>query len=77
MDEIIDELYNAGIYVNLATPSGARPHWLANEYPEVLRVDDKGLRAHFGGRHNQCSIIIFNKRCANLWNVGRRDGCAI
>lgn len=54
MDEIIDKLYNAGIYVNLATPSGARPHWLANEYPEVLRVDDKGLRAHFGGRHNHC-----------------------
>lgn len=54
MDEVIDKLYNAGIYVNLATPSGARPHWLAKEYPEVLRVDEKGVRAHFGARHNHC-----------------------
>ncbi len=54
MDDIIDKLYAAGIYVNLATPSGARPHWLAEEYPEVLRVDERGVRAHFGFRHNHC-----------------------
>ncbi len=54
MDEVIERLYEAGIYVNLATPSGARPHWLAEEYPEVLRVDERGVRAHFGFRHNHC-----------------------
>ncbi len=54
MDEVIDKLYGAGIYVNLATPSGARPHWLADKYPEVLRVDERGVRAHFGFRHNHC-----------------------
>ena len=54
MDEVITRLYEAGIYVNLATPSGARPHWLAEEYPEVLRVDARGIRAHFGFRHNHC-----------------------
>lgn len=54
MDKTIDRLYENGIYVNLATPSGARPHWLADEYPEVLRVDEKGIRAHFGARHNHC-----------------------
>ena len=38
MDSIIDRLYKNGIYTILATPSAARPQWLAQEYPEVLRV---------------------------------------
>ena len=29
LDEIIDRLYANGIYTVLATPSGARPQWLA------------------------------------------------
>ncbi len=51
---IIDRLYENGIGVILATPSGARPHWLAQKYPEVLRVNEMGMRARFGGRHNHC-----------------------
>ena len=27
---------------------------LAEKYEEVLRVDDKGMRARFGARHNHC-----------------------
>ena len=30
MEEVIDRLYSNGISVNLATPSGAMPHWLAD-----------------------------------------------
>ena len=33
MQEIIDRLYAAGISIDLATPSGARPAWLAKKYP--------------------------------------------
>ena len=54
MEEIINNLYSAGIYVDLATPSGARPRWIAKENCEVLRVDERGKRAHFGERHNHC-----------------------
>ena len=54
LDKIIDKLYEAGIYVDLATPSGSRPRWLAAEYPEVLRTDENGIRAGFGQRHNHC-----------------------
>ena len=54
MAEIIDRLYENGISVNLATPSGARPHWLADKYPEVLRVDETRRRKIFGTRHNHC-----------------------
>ena len=54
LDKVIDDLWQAGIHVILATPSGARPHWLAAKYPEVLRVSENGLRDFFGHRHNHC-----------------------
>lgn len=54
LDGVIERLWRGGIHVVLATPSGARPAWLAQKYPEVLRVDEKFERAHFGGRHNHC-----------------------
>lgn len=67
MEKIIDTLYSSGINVNLATPSGARPRWLANEYEEVLRVDERGKRARFGGRHNHCmSSPVYRARVAKI-----------
>lgn len=54
LDGIIDDLYKNGIYTVLATPSGARPQWLAQQYPEVLRVSEDGHRNFFGQRHNHC-----------------------
>ena len=41
LDEIIEKIGAHGGKVILSTPSGARPRWLAEKYPEVLRVDDK------------------------------------
>ena len=54
LDGIIDRLYANGIYTVLATPSGARPQWLAQKYPEVLRVRPDGLRNFYGHRQNHC-----------------------
>ena len=54
MEEIIEKLYQNGISVILATPSGARPKWLADQYPEVLRVDESRHRNLYGLRHNHC-----------------------
>ena len=34
MDSVIDRLYENGIYTVLATPSGARPYWMDEKYPE-------------------------------------------
>ena len=53
-DEIIDRVEKNGGKVILSTPSGARPHWLAEKYPEVLRTDERGLKKFFGDRHNHC-----------------------
>ena len=54
LDEIIEKIGKNGGKVILATPSGARPHWMTDKYPEVLRVNPDGSRNHFGGRHNHC-----------------------
>ena len=54
LDTVIEKISAAGGKVILATPSGARPRWLAEAYPEVLRVDAQGNRERFRGRHNHC-----------------------
>ncbi|MBR1458899.1 MAG: beta-galactosidase, partial [Oscillospiraceae bacterium] len=54
LDRVINKLWDNGIHTVLATPSGARPQWLAQEYPEVLRVAEDGRRNLFGHRHNHC-----------------------
>lgn len=54
LDTMMDKLYENGIDVILATPSGARPPWLAQKYPEVLRVEESGIRNEYGVRHNHC-----------------------
>lgn len=54
LSEIIDRLYEQGIYVNLATPTGAMPNWLTKKYPEVLQTDENGIQNLPGKRHNFC-----------------------
>jgi len=54
LDEIIDKIGKNGGKVILSTPSGARPHWMADKYPEVLRVGPNGVREHFKARENHC-----------------------
>ncbi len=54
LDGVMNRLTEAGISIALATPSGARPAWLAQKYPEVLRCGPDFQRMHFGERHNHC-----------------------
>jgi beta-galactosidase len=54
LDEIIDHLYQNGVYVCLATGTAAHPAWMAKRYPDVLRVDFEGRKHKFGFRHNSC-----------------------
>ena len=63
LTEIIDNLYQNGIYTVLATPSGARPAWLDAKYEEARRVDKYGNREHHGIRENHCmSSPLFRKK---------------
>ena len=54
LDKVMDDLAANGAYAVLATPSGAKPAWLSQKYPEVLRVEHYGIRNRHGGRHNHC-----------------------
>ncbi len=54
LESILDNLYRNGIFTILATPSGARPAWLDEKYPEAMRVSPAGVRNHHGIRHNHC-----------------------
>lgn len=67
LDEIIEKVYANGGVIILATPSGARPHWLADKYPEVLRVDETGRKMHFSARHNHCfTSPIYRKKVREI-----------
>ena len=54
LDEIMDLMHKNGNYVILATPSGAKPAWMAHKYPETLRVTPNRVRNLYGERHNHC-----------------------
>lgn len=77
---IMDNLYKNGIYAILGTPSGARPAWLDEKYPEAMRVAKNGVRNHHGLRHNFCmsspkyreKIAILDTHLAN--NFGSHPG---
>ena len=67
LDEMMDKMYANGISVILATPSGARPAWLAKKYPEVLRVEESGIRNEYGVRHNHClTSPVYREKVRNI-----------
>lgn len=67
LQERIDRLYENGISTILSTPSGARPRWLAEAYPEVLRVREDRVRQIFGERHNHCyTSPAYRKKTAQI-----------
>ena len=54
LDDIMNRLDQHGIKAVLATPSGARPAWMSQAHPEVLRVNADRTRNLHGMRHNHC-----------------------
>src|SRR5699024_5494642 len=54
LDKLFDQIHQNGGKIALATPSGARPAWISQKYPEVLRVDSARRKQLHGRRHNHC-----------------------
>jgi len=75
LDNILNKFADNGIYTFLATPSGARPAWMSEKYPEVLRVAENRVRNLHGARHNHCftspiyreKTAIINKKLADRY----------
>ncbi len=54
LDEVVGLLHDAGIAIDLATPTAAPPSWLLHARPEILPVDADGHPQHPGGRLGWC-----------------------
>ena len=69
LEHVLDTLHENGISALLATPSGARPVWMAQKYPEVLRVSANRVRNLQGGRHNHCYTTPVYREFVRRMNV--------
>lgn len=75
LDEAIETIYQKGGNVILATPSGGRPQWLSEAYPEVNRTDQFGQQHSHGFRHNHCysspiyreKVQVINRKLAERY----------
>src|SRR5262245_30190107 len=48
LDGVMDGLAKNGLRAFVATPSGAKPRWMSEKYPEVRRIDATGRRLPHG-----------------------------
>jgi len=75
LDKVLDKMAENGRKVVLATPSGAKPNWMALKYPEIRRVNQQGIRDNQEGRHNHCltspvyreKVLEINSRLAERY----------
>ena len=75
MDRVMDNLAANGAYAVLATPSGAKPSWMSQKYPEIRRVLPDGRREPHYHRHNHCftspiyrdKVTIINTKLAERY----------
>lgn len=76
MDDTFARLERNGQKIILATPTGAKPHWMAHKYPEIRRCHPSGFRDHSAGRHNHCptSPVYREKMAAINGELAKRYG---
>jgi beta-galactosidase len=54
LDEVMDELHDAGVLVCLATPTASPPPWFSRLHPETLPVTADGVQLGIGARESYC-----------------------
>lgn len=69
MDQLLDRLHQNGINAILATPSGAKPAWMARKYEEIRRVNKEGRREPQQGRHNHCMTSPVYREKVTIMNT--------
>ncbi len=68
LDNIMDRLAQNGMMAILATPSGAKPPWMSQKYPEILRTQADRFKDLHGGRHNHCFTSPIYRKKVNQIN---------
>ncbi|MCL2272878.1 MAG: beta-galactosidase [Treponema sp.] len=67
LDNCFDHLYKNGQKIILATPSGSKPVWLSQKYPEVCQMTASGVRHPHSGRHNHCRTSVkYREACVKI-----------
>ncbi|MFD4229101.1 beta-galactosidase [Streptomyces sp. NPDC058545] len=67
LDRVLDLLHEAGIRVDLGTPTVAPPAWFYRAHPEALPVSREGVRYAFGSRGAIChSNPAYRSAAANI-----------
>ncbi|SFC80146.1 beta-galactosidase [Streptomyces aidingensis] len=76
LDRIIGMLHEAGIRVDLATPTVVPPAWFYRAHPEALPVSREGVRWEFGSRGAIChSSPAYREAAARITRaLGERYG---
>ncbi len=54
MERAMGVMAGAGLKIVLGTPTAAPPQWLTRKHPEILPLDERGLRTHGGTRKAYC-----------------------
>lgn len=54
LDDIVNRLHQGGVRVCFATATASVPAWLSQKYPDVLVVNEHGVRQKHGNRHTFC-----------------------
>ncbi|MCL1888114.1 MAG: beta-galactosidase, partial [Kiritimatiellaeota bacterium] len=78
LDDIMDRCAARGMAVVLATPSAAKPGWMAEKYPEIRRMTPPlpmwgcygslpPAREMAGSRHNHCfTSPVYRQKCVEM-----------
>ncbi|MBB5783884.1 beta-galactosidase [Nonomuraea jabiensis] len=69
LDRVLDLMAEAGIAVDLATPTASPPPWLGHRWPQTLPVDEAGHRLWYGSRNQFCpSSPVYRERALAIVN---------
>lgn len=68
LDTMMDKVAENGGKVILSTPTGAKPNWMAEKYPEIRRVNPLQMRHLQGERHNHCLTSPVYREKAQIIN---------
>ena len=69
LDDIMARAQKEGMAIILATPSGAKPNWMAEKYPEIRRMHPPAqgfepVREEQRARHNHCPTSpVYREKC--------------
>ena len=76
LDQAIDALGDRGIRSILCTPTACPPAWLSAEHPDILYMDNRGVRRPHGGRRSYCySHPVYREHAARIGaEMARRYG---